>query len=454
MTDAALAKAADLEVAEELEGPETDNAAVIEPGRTSLLAAFAYRDFRLFWFGLLVSNTGTTMQMFGQGYLVVQLAIRDGTPQLGALYLGLVGLARAVPGLALGLFGGAVADRADRRRLLLATQLCALFTAAVLSWRTISGQVTIVEILLLAALNSTIFSFDAPTRHAMVPRLVGPRHLVSAIGLNSAAFNGPQIIGPVLGGLIVVAVGGSSTSPTMAGIGSLFLVNSLSYLAVVVALLLMRPVPLAVRTRDASVLESIREGLAYVRRDVILFWTVAVAVVSALAARCYIQLLPAFAEHTLRVGAVELSWMLTAAGVGALLGTIATAALGNVRRRGLLLLGGAFLMGLFLVLFSLQRTLLSALPLLALVGFAMMIFLGMLNTLLQTGTPDQLRGRVMSMQTVMMVGLMPLGQLILGSVGTIVGIDVAILAGGAVLMLVVVYVAIRAPQLRELRAVV
>ena len=196
------------ELAEVLDGPSTDLAADVEPGRTSAIAALRYRDFRLFWFGLLVSNIGTWMQMFGQGYLVVLLAVRDGVPQLAPLYLGLVGLARAIPGLALGLFGGAVADRTDRRRLLLVTQSAAAVTASILATLAITDKINIVEILLLGALNSTIFAFDAPTRQSMVPRLVPERDLMSAIGLNSAAFNGPQIIGPVIGGPHLRAVRG------------------------------------------------------------------------------------------------------------------------------------------------------------------------------------------------------------------------------------------------------
>src|SRR4029077_4020048 len=133
------------ELTEELEGPATDLAADVEPGRTSAIAALRYRDFRLFWFGLLVSNVGTWMQMFGQGYLVVLLAVRDGVPQLAPLYLGLVGLARAIPGLTLGLFGGALADRTDRRRLLLVTQSAAAVTAAILATLAITDKINIVE---------------------------------------------------------------------------------------------------------------------------------------------------------------------------------------------------------------------------------------------------------------------------------------------------------------------
>ena len=432
------------ELAEELEGPATDLAADLEPGRTSAIAALRYRDFRLFWFGLLVSNIGTWMQMFGQGYLVVLLAVRDGVPQLAPLYLGLVGLARAIPGLALGLFGGALADRTDRRQLLLVTQSAAAVTAAILATLAISGRINIVEILLLGALNSTIFAFDAPTRQSMVPRLVPERDLMSAIGLNSAAFNGPQIIGPVIGGLIFAPF---ASTPTF-GAGLLFYINAISYLAVVVALLRMRPVPIIGRSGDVTMLESIREGLAYIRQDVVVKWIVILAAATALFARPYIQLLPAVAHEVLKVGAVELSWMLAASGVGALAGALATSALGNLRRRGAVLIGSAVAFGLFLVAFTLQRSLVVSLPFLVLIGFSTMVFLGLANGLLQTRSPDHLRGRVMSVYTMVFMGLMPLGSMVMGSIGSVVGTAGGLLAGAVVCTLVAVYASARVPSLR------
>src|SRR2546427_5733359 len=231
-------------------GLETEalaEAAAAEPGRTTAIAALAYRDFRLFWIALVVSNIGTWMQQFGLGWLVVQLAIRDGAPQLAPLYLGLVGLARAVPGLAFGLFGGVVADRADRRRLLTVTQTSAGILAALLGVLTIAGQINIVEVLLISALNSIIFSFDAPTRQAMVPRLVSDRQLMSAIGLNSAAFNGATLVGPLVGGVLIIPF----------GVGGLMLINAISYLAIVIALLLMRPQQVIDYGPRLSLLESI-----------------------------------------------------------------------------------------------------------------------------------------------------------------------------------------------------
>jgi MFS family permease len=433
------------ELAEELEGPATDLAADVEPGRTSALAALRSRDFRLFWFGLLVSNVGTWMQMFGQGYLVVLLAVRDGVPQLAPLYLGLVGLARAVPGLALGLFGGVIADRTDRRRLLIVTQSAAAMTAGILAALAITDRINIVEILLLGALNSTIFAFDAPTRQSMVPRLVPERDLMSAIGLNSAAFNGPQIIGPVIGGIIYAPFAGTPTF----GAGLLFSINAISYLAVVGALLRMRPVPVTGGAGDLSMLESIREGLRYIRGDVVVKWIVLLAATTALFARPYIQLLPAVAHDVFHVGAVELSWMLAASGVGSLAGALATAALGGLRRRGAVLVGSSLVFGLVLVAFVAQRALVAALPLLVLLGFATMVFLGMANGLLQTRSPDHLRGRVMSVYTMVFMGLMPLGSMVIGAVGSIAGVGLGLVVGGVLCTLVALYATVRVGELRR-----
>jgi MFS family permease len=429
-----------------LEGPATDSAALVEPGRTSAIAALRYRDFRLFWFGLLVSNTGTWMQMFGQGYLVVQLAIRDGVPQLAPLYLGFVGLARAIPGLTFGLFGGVVADRADRRRLLLVTQTLAAISASILAALTISGRIDIVQILLLGAINSLVFSFDAPTRQSMVPRLVPERDLMSAIGLNSAAFTGPQVLGPVAGGLLATAISAGQPAGSFAGVGALFALNAVSYLAVVVALYLMAPVPVQGR-RDAAVFQSIREGLGYVRRDPVIRWVIVLVGLSSLLARPYIQLLPAVAQE-FGVGALELSWMLGASGAGSFLGALGIASLGTIRRRGLVLLVSAGAMGVLLAIFGAQRSLIVSLPLLALIGSTTMLFVGMANTLLQTRSPDHLRGRVMSVHTMMFMGLMPLGSLLLGTLGTFVTVSTAFVVGGIVISAAVLYATLRAPAVR------
>ncbi|MBA2372374.1 MAG: MFS transporter [Chloroflexi bacterium] len=425
-------------MAEETRVPITE-AVSGEPGRTSATAALRYRDFRLFWIGMVVSNVGSWMQLYALGYLVVQLAIRDGVPQLAPFYIGVLGLARALPSLAFGLFGGVVADRADRRKLLLLTQVAATLNALAIAILTITERINIVEVVVIGAIGSTIFSFDAPTRQAMVPRLVRDRDLVSAIGLNSVAFNGAQLAGPVLGGILYIPF----------GLGGLFMINALSFSAVIAALILMAPVPAAARQRDVTVLRSIREGLGYVRHDVVVRWIIILTAAAALLTRPWIQLLPAFTEQILRVGAVELSWLMGASGFGALGGALVTASLGNLRRRGLILVISASAMAALVAVFALQRSLLIALPLLALVGFATMLFMGMANTLVQTRTPDHLRGRVMSVHTMVFLGVMPLGTLFLGALGTVVGVDVALFAGALAVLALVLYAAARVAPLRD-----
>lgn len=417
-------------------GPADPGAAPL-PRRTSTLAALASRDFRLLWIGTVISYVGMWMQTFGQGYLVVQLASRDGVPHLASLYLGLVGLSRAIPGLAFSLVGGALADRTDRRRMLLLTQIASGAVTAVLAALTIAESISVGQILLLAAAHSMIHAFEAPARHSMVPTLVPRQDLSSAIGLSSAAFNGAQLVGPVLGGLLYIPF----------GIGGLFAINALAYVAVVVAAALMRAGP-AHDAPTEPLLRSIGEGLSYIRRDPFLRWVVALTAAVAILARPYPQLLPAITEQILHVGALELSWLMAASGAGSLVGALAVASLGGIRGRGRILIGSACALGLLLVAFALQRTLVGAFPLLVLIGFTALLSMGIANTLLQLRTPDELRGRVMSVQVTLMLGTVPLGVMILGSLGSLVGVDVSVLIGGGLVAALAAFAGVRSAALR------
>src|SRR5437899_12487807 len=219
-------------------------------------------------------------------------------------------------------------------------------------------------------MNSSIFSFDAPTRQAMVPRLVSDRELMSAIGLSSAAFNGATLVGPLVGGVLIIPF----------GVGGLVRLHALSYLAIVIALLPMRPQPVIEYGPRLSLLNSIREGLSFIRGDPVLRWVVALSVATALFTRPYIQLLPAEAQ-LLGVGALERSWLLAATGAGALAGALVTASLGGWKRRGALLVAAAFAHGSLLSLFGTQRTLAGAMLFVLLTSLAVMVFMGMANTL-------------------------------------------------------------------------
>jgi predicted MFS family arabinose efflux permease len=260
---------------------------------------------------------------------------------------------------------------------------------------------------------------------------------MSAIGLNSAAFNGATLVGPLIGGVLIIPF----------GVGGLMLINAITYLAIVAALILMRPQP-TVESTNRSMFESIREGLLFIRGDPVLRWVVLLSIATALFTRPYIQLLPAEAQF-LGVGALELSWLLAASGGGALVGALATASLGSWRRRGALLVGAALAHGTLLILFGAQHSVVGAMVSVGLTSLAVMVFLGMANTLMQTRTPDALRGRVMSVHTMVFMGFMPLGQMLLGSVGTLIGINNAFVVGGVLVTLLAGYAALRAGALRE-----
>lgn len=423
-----------------------ETAAAVDPGRTSMFAALRYRDYRLFWIGHTVSNTGTWMEMLAQGWLVVQLAIRDGSPQLAPFYLGLVGLARAVPGLGLSLVAGAVADRRDRRHLLLITQMTAGLTAFLFAMLVVTDTITIAIVIVLAAIRSSIFSFDVPSRQALVPRLVPRHHLMSAIGLNQASFNGPQIVGPAVGGVLIALTG---------GVAILFFANAVSYLAVVIALLAIASPAMPEPEKDAarpSMLESVREGLRYMRQEPVIRWSIVLAATLAFFARPYIFLMPAFAANVLLVGATELSLLMAGTGVGGLAGSFVTASLGNAKRRGRLVLIATGAAGVTLMGLALQRELLPAILMSLLVGLSTIAFNGLTNTTLQTTAPDRMLGRVMSIFALIFMGIMPLGQLLLGALGSVFGIDVMLFAGGAVGFAAAAYAFIRVPQIRDLTA--
>src|SRR3984893_12058412 len=197
------------------------------------LAALAYRDYRLIWTGQVISNVGSSMQQLGLGWLIVQLAERDGAPQLVPVYLGLVGLARGVPVLFAGLAAGVIADRVDRRRLLISVEVYWALVSSLLAWLTLSGLITIGMVLGLTVLSSIAQAFDGATRQTVYPRLVPRRAMVSAIGLNSMAFNVAQFIGPMIGGFLIGPI----------GVGGLMLLNTLAFLALIYAILSSSPLP-------------------------------------------------------------------------------------------------------------------------------------------------------------------------------------------------------------------
>jgi predicted MFS family arabinose efflux permease len=375
------------------------------PPGAARFGALAYREFRLLLFGLAISNTGSWMASLAQGWLVVELAP---SPALAPFYLGVIGFVRAIPVVLLSGFAGTIADRVDRRRLLIVSQivlgLCALALAVLAQLH----LVKIWHVIVLAAVSAAALSFDAPARQSMIPLLVGPRELMNAIGLNSAAFNGPGIIGPAIGGILVSTVGVADT----------FYLNAASYAAVLVALLLMTPKPPVPAKGRAGIWHELIAGLRYVRAQPTILTLFVLALLVSVVARPYIQLLPAFVKTTILGGPSALGLLMAASGAGALCGSIATAFIGNTRHRGGLAISCAILGGLALFCFALTRHILGGALVLVALGASIMLFMGMTNTLLQTYTSLEMRGRVMALYTMVFLGFMPFGAWLLGTVAT------------------------------------
>jgi len=402
-----------------------------EPPRdTARFGAFSYRQFRLLWFGLLVSNAGSWMQMLAQGWLVVQLS---NSAAEGSFYLGMVGLVRAAPVLALSGFAGALADRHDRRRILTLTQVLMGLSALVLGILVEIHAVKIWHVMIMAAISAGANAFDAPTRQAMLPQLVGERDLMSAIGLNSAAFNGPALVGPALGGLVVAAV----------GIAPCFFINAGSYVAVLIALAMMTPQPPVSTARKRSLLGEAMDGFAYVGREPRLLAIFGMLSLMGLVARPYLQLLPAFIKVVLGGGPQALGIVMGAAGGGALLGSLVTALIGITRGRGALMVGSAAFAGAALVWFSYSSSVWAASTALIVLGGSIMVFMGMSNTLIQTYTPSEMRGRVISIYTMTVLGFMPLGSGLLGWTASLTSLPLTFAVSGALVVAAAALLALR-----------
>ncbi|HEV2147082.1 MAG TPA: MFS transporter, partial [Longimicrobiaceae bacterium] len=398
------------------------------------LAALRHRNFRLFYFGHLLSMTGTWVQSTAQGWLVLELTD-------SALLLGTVTAAGALPVLLFTLYAGVVADRMDKRRIIVAAQAAAAVLALALALLTDTGRVTVAWIMVLVFLLGTANAFEIPTRQSFFVDLVGEEDLTNAIALNSTAFSATRVVGPAVAGVLLGSV----------GIAACFYLNSVSYLAVLAGLLAIRLPPFRRPERTASTLENLREGFGFIRGDRVvrtLVWMIAALSVFGFP---YAMLLPVFARDVLHVGAQGLGWLLAASGAGALAGGITLSVVAGRVRRGPLVLGASFAFALAVGAFAFSRAFPLSLLLLAAAGFCMILNNSSVNALLQSLVPNRLRGRVMSVYVFMFLGMTPVGSLQAGALARWVGAPAALAMGAATLAALVLLVAWKVPELRELR---
>ena len=403
------------------------------PAKLGTFAALSYPNYRLWFFGQMVSLFGTWMQSTALGYLVYEIT-------RSPAYLGYTGFASGLASWLFTLWGGVAADRVPRRNLLVATQTLSMLLAFVLSALAFAGMVAPWQIILLAFLLGVVNAFDAPARQAFVLEMVDRTVLTNAIALNSTMFNIAIAVGPAAGGIVYALFG-----PAWC-----FAINGISFIAVIAALLAMRLSPAAPAAVHDSALADLREGLRTVAGNRVILALIALIGVMSLFGMSFATLIPAWAVKILGGDARTNGLLQSARGVGALAAALAIASLGGRMRRGLLLVVGRLVFPVALVLFSFTRALSLSLLTLAAVGAAMITVNNLCNSLVQALTPDAVRGRVMGLYTLVFFGLMPLGALWAGIVAEYLGEHVTVGLGAAAAFACSAAIAVAVPRLRTL----
>jgi MFS family permease len=381
------------------------------------LRAFRHRNFRLLWVGQLVSVAGSWMQQVAQGWLVLELTNDP-------LALGLTAACQFGPVLVFGLFGGLLADALPKRGTLAVTQAAAMVLAVILALLTATGTVQVWHVFVLAALLGVVNALDMPVRQSFTVEIVGRPDVANAVALNSALFNASRIVGPAIAGLLIGA----------AGLTVCFAVNALSYLAVLLALLAMRPEELAPAARSqlahsfGEIRTQLGEGLGYVRETPTIRLAITVLAIVAVVGMNMSVVMPLLARDVLRGGAEVYGFLMAASGTGSLLSAlgIAFARRPDLRRA----LIGATTFGLALVGLGLVAILPVSLALMAVLGWSMISLAATTNTLIQLSVPDALRGRVMSVYTTVFAGSTPLGGILAGTLTAGAGVRATLVITG------------------------
>jgi MFS family permease len=378
-------------------------------------SAVRHRNFRLYWIGQIVSLVGTWMQSVSQPWLVLLLG---GTP----IELGAVLALQFAPALALAPLGGVLADRVDKRRLLVLTQSVAALQAAVLFGLTATGLIQIWQIMLLALALGFVNALDMPVRQSFAAELVPREDLINAITLNSASFNLARVIGPAIAGIALALYGPAFN----------FAINAVSYLGVLTALVRMDPTamqPIVRPEQLATIRLSLAEGVRYALRTPTVLWPLVLLGGIGMFGMNFQTLLPLFARYTLNLNADGFGALFAAMGFGSLIGSLSLAFIGSRRPLvGMILAGGAAFAA-FEAGLGLSRTALAAVPMIVLVGLSSMLMVNTINIIVQRSVPDVLRGRVMALYVTVFAGTTPIGGLFAGTVAQTWGPPAGFLVG-------------------------
>ena len=409
------------------------------------LRALRGRNYALFFGGQSLSLVGTWMQTAALYWLVYKLSP---TPDEGKVMLGWVAFVGQIPSLLVAPLAGVLSDRWDRHRVLLITQTLAMVQAGALAALALSGAIQVHHVLLLSATLGLIMSVDIPNRQAFVSQVVDRREdLANAIALNSLSFHMARLVGPAVAGFVVEwsVLSGLSTQ----GEGMCFLLNAVSYLAVIAAVLAMRPSRRAVRTDRRPLLHELHEGWSYAVGFAPIRYLLLGLTLLGLTVLPYTTLMPVFARDVLHGDAVTQGWLLSAAGLGAIVGALYLAGRRSILGLGTLMALLPLVLGTALVVFAFSRTLWLSLAMMVIVGGTLMVLMGGCNTLLQTLVDDDKRGRVMSLYAIAFIGTTPFGSLVVGYLARHLGADWALAIDGGLLVLICLAGLPHLPRLRD-----
>jgi MFS family permease len=377
-------------------------------------SALYYRDFRLFWFGQIISISGTWMQSVAQGWLVYSLT-------KSPFYLGMVAAAASLPILLFTLPAGVLADRVPKRNLLLYTQAFSVVPALMLGILTSLKVIAVWQVALLAAMLGTINAVDIPARQSFLAEMVGRGQVANAIALNSAAFNGARIIGPMIAGAVIAYM----------GLPACFFLNAVSFGAVILALSRMKTRGEA-RVKSEGMKKDFIKGIGFVRGNREMVAVITLVGVFSLVGLPYISLLPVFAGGIFLRGATGYGLLMGASGIGALTAAVGIAAKTRLRNTLKMMSVAVLCFSIALLAFSVSRIFWVSLVIMMLGGWGMVSYLALANSFIQMNVPDELRGRVMSVYSFVFLGTVPIGNAIMGVVADRIGTTHAVTAGGTV----------------------
>ena len=392
--------------------------------------ALTHRKYLYLWLGLLISIAGSQMQ-----FAAIHWHVRELTGEPNPLALGGIGLARILPVIVFSFVGGAVADNFNRRKILFVTQSIAALQAASLAYLTFSGQITIWHIYALTAIQAATMAFDLPARQAMVPNLVSREHLPSAFSMGTIAFNTGAIVGPLLFGIIPEG-----------GQGYVYLINSISFLAVILALILMGSVQQDLKRASGVNLRSMWDGVRFIFGRPLILSTMMMDFVATFFASAN-TMLPIVARDILFVGKTGYAWLVSAQAIGSVGAGMIVSQIRELRRQGPLFLASVTMFGLATVWFGLSQTFLPAMIALLLMGAGDAVSTVIRNTIRQLQTPDHIRGRMTSVNQIFFMGGPQLGEVEAGVVASLFGVPFAIVSGGVGCILGMFLIIWKWPQL-------